>query len=82
MVISAGLQLSLVSSREWASLFGKVENLKRRVSRSLSFSSLSLSKKADDNITKKNIYHRSKSTPLASLEWTDESENTESKKDQ
>jgi hypothetical protein len=52
------------------------------VSRSLSFSSVSLTKKGDDNITKKRIYHRSKSTPLASLEWTDESENTESKKDQ
>jgi len=43
MVISAGLQLSLVSSREWASLFGKVDKLKRHYSRSFSRVSSNLS---------------------------------------
>jgi len=36
MVISAVLQLSLVSSREWDSIFGKVDHVKRRLSRSVS----------------------------------------------
>eukprot|EP00548_Thalassiothrix_antarctica_P020330 CAMPEP_0194182942 /NCGR_PEP_ID=MMETSP0154-20130528/28444_1 /TAXON_ID=1049557 /ORGANISM="Thalassiothrix antarctica, Strain L6-D1" /LENGTH=668 /DNA_ID=CAMNT_0038899555 /DNA_START=39 /DNA_END=2045 /DNA_ORIENTATION=+ len=43
MVISAGIQLTLVSSREWASLFGKVDKLKRQYSRSISRMSSQLS---------------------------------------
>mmetsp|Transcript_31871 Transcript_31871/g.52555 ORF Transcript_31871/g.52555 Transcript_31871/m.52555 type:complete len:685 (+) Transcript_31871:36-2090(+) len=57
MIISAGLQLSLISSREWDSLFGKVERLQRRVSRSLSFCV-----KRED--VAKRVFSRSKSTPL------------------
>jgi len=36
MIVAAGLQISLVSSREWSSLFGRVDRLKRRISRHLS----------------------------------------------
>jgi len=40
MIVSAALQLSLVSAREWQSLFGRVSKLHRRVSRSFSFTAL------------------------------------------
>jgi hypothetical protein len=69
MVISAGLQLSLVSSREWASLFGKVDRLQRRVSRSLSFSV-----NRDDEMNRR-VFTRSKSaTPLATQGFLEEEE--------
>ena len=36
MTISAALQLSLVSPREWAALFGRVDRLKRKAVRHFS----------------------------------------------
>lgn len=61
MVISAGLQLSLVSGREWESLFGKVDRAKRRMSRSVSSTylrSASILKFSREKL------QRSKSSPL------------------
>jgi len=36
MTVSAALQLSLVSGREWAALFGRVDRLKQKAVRRLS----------------------------------------------
>jgi hypothetical protein len=63
MVISAFLQLSLVSSREWASIFGKVDHLKR---------SMSFSMPRESN---KNKYQRSQSTPASMIRsWLDDND--------
>ena len=58
MITSAVLQLSLVSSREWGVLFGRVDRWKRFAVRSLSCTTLSFTPKHCD-------VHRSKSTPTA-----------------
>lgn len=51
MMTCGGLQLSLVSKREWASLFGRIENAKRQSMRSIrslsSFADLSHKEKED-----------------------------------
>lgn len=48
MIISAMLQLSLISSREWGSLFGRVAGWKKQVSRSMSFSGCPSAPKSRD----------------------------------
>ena len=58
MITSAILQLSLVSSREWDVLFGRVDRWKGSAARSLSYSTFSFKPKRRD-------VRRSKSTPTA-----------------
>eukprot|EP00546_Thalassionema_frauenfeldii_P021811 CAMPEP_0178905718 /NCGR_PEP_ID=MMETSP0786-20121207/6431_1 /TAXON_ID=186022 /ORGANISM="Thalassionema frauenfeldii, Strain CCMP 1798" /LENGTH=650 /DNA_ID=CAMNT_0020577357 /DNA_START=130 /DNA_END=2082 /DNA_ORIENTATION=+ len=61
MVVSAGLQLSLVSGREWESLFGKVDRVKRRLSSSVSSTYL---RSASILNSSRDKLQRSKSSPL------------------
>lgn len=77
MLISAGLQLSLISSREWGSLFGKADRLHRRVSRSFSF----CVNRDDNSVAKKGLI-RSHSSPLETLDDMLEEDETELKKQQ
>ena len=58
MAISAVLQLSLVSAREWASINGRVDSWKKKAVRSLSFSA------GDGMLDKKSTaFPRAKSLP-------------------
>ena len=66
MTVSALLQLSLVSSREWSSLFGRVDRLKEKAVRSMSFSAGEIHNNA------RKAYRRAQSMPQAALltrEW-------------
>jgi hypothetical protein len=63
MAISAVLQLSLVSAREWDSLNGRVDSWKKKAVRSISFSA------GDDTLNKKSAaYPRAKSMPVDMLQ--------------
>lgn len=66
MVISACLQLSLVSTREWQSIFGKVDRLKRRCSSLLYFRDFGTSKTTEG--TMRNSLLTSNAVVLESVE--------------
>lgn len=68
MVISAVLQLSLISPREWASLFGKANRLKQSMSFNL------------PRETNEKKYQRSKSMPTAKFHSLLEEDDADRKK--
>jgi len=65
MLVSAVLQLSLVSAREWGSLFGRVDRWKKHAVRSMSFSTIPQEPNRRD-------MHRTVSTPATLFCETDE----------
>jgi MFS transporter, MFS domain-containing protein family, molybdate-anion transporter len=72
MIISAMLQLSLISSREWGSLFGRVDLWKKQAARSMSFSALPCDPKSRD-------LRRAVSTPTYFFSYDEDGEGKKSK---
>lgn len=86
MTISAALQLSLVSVREWAALFGRVHRWKRRAVRRLSRTHSIFATPEDEDLSKQHRpYLRTLSMPedlLRTVTWKlDEQQQAMEKKD-